>query len=78
MSIFLGTLCVVKGVRPQTEKVEAIRKMGPPTTKSQLQYVLGWHEYFPYLSSRPGTYNHSIKWFANQREKTVSDWDDQW
>ena len=34
------TLCF-KGVKPQTEKVETIRKMGPPVTKSQLRTFLG-------------------------------------
>ena len=33
---FLGYTLCYKGVKPQTEKVEAIRKMGPPMTKSQL------------------------------------------
>ena len=33
---FLGYMLGCKGVKPQMEKVEAIRKMGPPMTKSQL------------------------------------------
>ena len=33
---FLGYMLCCKGVKPQMEKVEAIRKMGPPMTKSQL------------------------------------------
>ena len=38
---FLGYTLCCKGVKPQTEKVKAIRKMGPPVTKSQLQTFLG-------------------------------------
>ena len=64
------TLCC-KGVRPQTEKVEAIRRMGPPTTKISVTYLPGWHEYFPYLPPRPGKYNHPIKWSVKQRENNA-------
>ena len=38
---FLGYTLCCKGVIPQIEKVEAIRKMGPPVTKSQLWTFLG-------------------------------------
>ena len=76
MSTFLGTLCVVKGVRPQMEKVEAIRRMGPPTMKSQLRTFLGgmntFHIFLPDLATITIPLNDLLN-----KEKTMHDWDDR-
>ena len=73
---FLGYTLCCKGVRPQTEKVESIRKMGPPTTKSQLCMFLGgmntFHIFLPDLANITIPLNGLLT-----KEKTMSDWDDQ-
>ena len=73
---FLGYTLCCKGVRPQMEKVEAIRKMGPPTTKSQLHTFLGgmntFHIFLPDLANITIPLNGLLT-----KEKTMSDWDNQ-
>ena len=72
---FLGYTLCCKGVKPQTEKVEAIRKMGPPVTKSQLQTFLGGMNTFciflPDLANTIIPLNGLLT-----KEKTMNDWDD--
>ena len=64
-----------KGVKPQTEKVKTIRKMGPPMTKSQLQMFLGgmntFHIFLPDLANMIIPLNGLLN-----KEKTVNDWND--
>ena len=73
---FLGYTLCCKGVRPQMEKVEAIRKMGPPTTKSQLCTFLGgmntFRIFLPDLANMTIPLNGLLT-----KEKTMSDWDNQ-
>ena len=69
------TLCC-KGVRPQTEKVEAIRKMGPPTTKSQLRMFLGGMNTFRIFLPDLANITIPLNGLLN-KEKTMNDWDDQ-
>ena len=72
---FLGYMLCCKGVKPQTEKVEAIRKMGPPVTKSQLQTFLGgmntFHIFLPDLVNTIIPLNGLLT-----KEKTMNDRDD--
>ena len=72
---FLGYTLCCKGVKPQTEKVEAIGKMGPPVTKSQLQTFLGGMNTFciflPDLANMIIPLNGLLA-----KEKTMNDWDD--
>ena len=73
---FLGYTLCCKGVRPQVEKVEAIRKMGPPTTKSQLRTFLGGMNtlriFLPDLANITIPLNGLLN-----KEKTMNDWDNQ-
>ena len=63
-------------MRPQMEKVEAIRKIGPPTTKFQLCAFLGgmntFRIFLPDLANIIIPLNGLLT-----KEKTMSDWDDQ-
>ena len=72
---FLGYTLCCKGVKPQTEKVEAIGKMGPPVTKSQLQTFLGgmntFRIFLPDLANTIIPLNGLLA-----KEKTMNDWDD--
>ena len=72
---FLGYTLCCKGVEPQIEKVETIRKMGPPVTKSQLWTFLGgmntFHIFLPDLANMIIPLNGLLT-----KEKTMNDWDD--
>merc|ERR1712074_181099 len=43
---FLGHLCDAHGIKPLPTKVEAIRKVKPPTTIKELQRFLGMVNYY--------------------------------
>ena len=73
---FLGYTLCCKGVRPQTEKVEAIRKMGPPTTKSQLHTFLGGMNTFRIFLPDLANITIPLNGLLN-KEKTMHDWDDR-
>ena len=64
-----------KGVKPQMEKVEAIRKMGPPMIKSQLQTFLGGYEYFHIFIPDLANITILLNGLLN-KEKTMNNWDD--
>ena len=64
-----------KGVKPQTEKVETIRKMGPPMTKSQLRTFLGGYEYFCIFLPDLANMIIPLNGLLN-KEKTMNDWND--
>ena len=72
---FLGYTLCCKGVKPQIEKVKAIRKIGPPVTKSQLWTFLGgmntFHIFLPDLANTIIPLNGLLT-----KEKTMNDWDD--
>ena len=68
------TLCC-KGVKPQTEKVETIRKMGPLMTKSQLQTFLGGMNTFCIFLPDLVNMIIPLNGLLN-KEKTMNDWND--
>ena len=64
-----------KGVKPQTEKLETIRKMGPPVTKSQLQTFLGGMNTFCIFLPDLANIIIPLNGLLN-KEKTMNDWND--
>ena len=58
------------------EKVEAIRKMGPPTMKSQLHTFLGGMNTFRIFLPDLANITIPLNVLLN-KEKTMHDWDDQ-
>ena len=72
---FLGYMLCSKGVKPQTEKLEAIRKMGPPMMKSHLHTFLGGMNCFCIFIPDLEEITIPLNSLLN-KEKTMNDWDD--
>ena len=46
---YLGFILTPEGLKPQPKKVEAIRKLAPPTTRRQLRHFIGMVNFYRYM-----------------------------
>ena len=72
---FLGYTLCSKGVRLQTDKIKAIRNMGPPMTKSHLHTFSGGMNCFCIFILDLAEMTIPLNNLLN-KERTMNDWDD--
>ena len=62
---FFGNIYTLEGVKPDPSKVDAIKRMEAPSTKQELQSILGMvnylHSYIPHMSDLTSNFRNFLK-----------------